>query len=116
MLVEVRSKDVACSSGVGEQLFDGYFRSEVFVRVVGQVVAEGRFEIEFAVLHELHSRNGSKDLVHGADAETRLQSVWRFLFAICETVRLSENSLAGSGDHGRPRKKSGGHILLQFLS
>src|SRR5262249_28795442 len=94
MLIELWTKDVACASGVSRHLFNCHLRGNVFIRIVGEVIAEGCFQIEFAVLYKLKCGDCGEHLVHRSESEARLQSVWRLLFTICQSIRLRKNSLA----------------------
>src|SRR5579863_7973488 len=69
MLIEFRAEEIAGATGVGEQMVDGNFCGDVFIRIVGKNFAQGGGELEFSGLHQLQRRNGGEHFVHGADAE-----------------------------------------------
>src|ERR1041385_5002921 len=94
MCIEPRTKDVARPPGVRQYLFNRYFRCNVFIRIVGEVSAEGCFQIELSVLYKLKYGDCGEHLVHRSESELRLQSIRRFLLTICQSIRLCKNSLA----------------------
>src|SRR5689334_14280928 len=94
MCIELRTKDVAGAAGVRKHLFNRNFRCKVFIRIVGEVIAEACFQIEFSVLYKLQRGDCGEHLVHRSESEARLQSVRRFLLTICQSIRLCKNSLA----------------------
>src|SRR6185437_5615170 len=98
MCIELRTKDIARAAGVRKHLFNRYFRCNVFIRVVGEVSAEGCFQIEFSILYKLKCGDCGEHLVHRSESEARLQSVRRFLLTIRQSIRLCKNSLAISCD------------------
>src|SRR4051794_10921120 len=116
MCIELRTKDVASAPGVRQHLFDRYLRRNVFIRVVGEVIAEGCFQIEFSVLYELKCGDCGEHLVHRSESEARLQSVRRFLLTICQSIRLCKKSLAIFCDEYRARKKISSHQFIDPLS
>jgi hypothetical protein len=80
--VEFGAEDVACASGVGQQVMDGDFLRHITVRIVFEVPADGIVKAEFARLGELGDGNGREHLVHRAEVEFRVRAVGNFLLAI----------------------------------
>src|ERR1051325_796601 len=116
MCIELRTKDVARAPGVRKQLFNRNLRRHVFIRIVGEVSAEGCFYIEFSILYKLKCGDGGEHLVHRSESEARLQRVRRFLLTICQSIRLRKNSLAILGDEDSAGKKISGHQVIDSLS
>ena len=92
-----------------------------------EAIAEGqrrlRLEVERRIvepqlpcLHKLQRRGCCKHLVHGADAKARLYLVPRLMFAIAQTVSLSQDRLAVPGYQHGAGKVARGSIPIQLLS
>src|ERR1044071_7538340 len=109
MCIELRTKDVARASGVRKHLFNRNLRRHVLIQIVGEVIAEGCFQIEFSVLYELKCGDCGEQLVHRSESELCLQSVRRFLLTICQSIRLRKNRLAVFSDEDSTCKKISSH-------
>jgi len=89
---------------MGEQMAYRYLRRDIVVRVVGEVLAEGSGQIDFAFSGESQDSSGGEHLVHRAEAE--LSAV---VLAVClarsgVAVRFFEKDLVTSSDQNRARK------------
>ena len=93
---------------------NGDFCGDVFVRIVGEILADGSSEFYFSGLHELERGHGGKHFVHGADAETGVQFVFDFLFAIGQAVGAGKNAFAVFRDHHGAGKMIGGDLSIDF--
>ena len=82
MLVKLRTEEISGPSGVREQMMDGGLGGEVLVRVIGEVLPERVGELNLAGLRELKNGDSGEHLVHRADAESRVELVGNFLFAV----------------------------------
>ena len=94
MLVELRPEEISGAARVCEQMVNSDLRSQLFVRIVGEIFSERIGELDFAGLHEPKNGDGGEHFVHRADAKTSVEFIGNFLFAIGQTVGGGEDRLA----------------------